>query len=145
MRLTIIDTLTTIVFFTVIAAAAELFIGGMTPLEVAKTRLIMAPMMILTGRPYGAWRDRVFAVTRPETALSKSLVDGVAFLSFQLPVYALVLWIAGAAPGEILTLLGTTAVIMLIISRPFGLLLDAMRRLAGVAPNKIVDPRTPPR
>ena len=132
MRLTIIDTLTTIVFFTTLAALTELYIGGMEPSEVLKTRVIMVPIMLLTGRPYGAWRDWFFATTKPTISWSKTLIDGLAFLTFQLPVYALTLWIAGAAWGEILTLLASTAVIMLIISRPFGLVLEAVRSLTGV-------------
>lgn len=132
MRLTIIDTLTTVVFFTVLASLAELYIAGMEPFEVLKTRLIMVPMMVLTGRPYGAWRDWFFATTKPTVSWSKSLIDGAAFLTFQLPVYGLTLWIAGAARDEILTLLATTAVLMLIVSRPFGLVLETVRKLAGV-------------
>ena len=132
MRLTILDTLTTVVFFTVLAALTELFIAGMEPTEVLTTRLIMVPIMVLTGRPYGAWRDWCFAVSKPTVSWSKSLIDGLAFLAFQLPVYGVTLWIAGAEQDEILTLLATTAVIMLVISRPFGLVLDAARRFASV-------------
>lgn len=135
MRLTIIDTLTTVVFFTILAALTELYIAGMEPFEVLKTRLIMVPMIVLTGRPYGAWRDWFFKVMKPTVAWRKSLVDGLAFLTFQLPVYGLTLWIAGAENDEILTLLTTTAVIMLMISRPFGLVLEAARRFADVKPD----------
>ena len=53
---------------------------------------------------------------------------------FQLPIYGLTLWIVGADVTEIGTLLASTALLMLIISRPFGLFLQAMRRLAGVDP-----------
>ena len=132
MRLIIIDTLTTVIFFTVLAALTELYIAGMEPFEVLKTRLIMVPMMVLTGRPYGAWRAWFFATTKPTVSWSKSLVDGFAFLTFQLPIYGLTLWIAGAAWDEILTLLASTAVLMLIVSRPFGLVLETVRRFAGV-------------
>ncbi|MEM5542671.1 L-alanine exporter AlaE [Sulfitobacter sp. AS92] len=131
MRLTIIDTLTTVVFFTTLASLTELYIASMEPVEVVRTRLIMIPMMVLTGRPYGAWRDWFFATTKPTVSWSKSLIDGLAFLTFQLPVYGLTLWIAGAEQDEILTLLATTAVLMLIVSRPFGLVLEAARRVAG--------------
>ncbi|WP_254694052.1 L-alanine exporter AlaE [Sulfitobacter sp. SK012] len=109
------------------AALTELYIAGMEPFEVLKTRLIM----VLTGRPYGAWRDWFFSTTKPTVSWSKSLIDGVAFLTFQPPVYGLTLWIAGAAKDEILTLLATTAVLMLIVSRPFGLVLEVARRFAG--------------
>ena len=130
MRLTLVDTLSTILFFTILAALTELYVAGMEPTDVLKTRLIMVPLMILTGRPYGVWRDWFFAGTKPTVSWSKSLIDGLAFLTFQLPIYGLTLWITGADFDEISTLLGSTAVLMLIVSRPFGLFLQAMRKLA---------------
>jgi len=132
MRLTIVDTLSTILFFTILAALTELYVAGMEPADVLKTRLIMVPLMILTGRPYGVWRDWFFAGTKPTVSWSKSLIDGLAFLTFQLPIYGLTLWIAGADFDEIGTLFGSTAVLMLIVSRPFGMFLQAMRKLADV-------------
>mgnify|MGYP001595602028 CR=1 FL=1 len=51
MRLTVVDTLSTIFFFTILAAVTELYVAGMEPAEVLKTRAVMIPMMILTGRP----------------------------------------------------------------------------------------------
>jgi len=133
MRLTLVDTLSTILFFTILAALTELYVAGMEPTDVLKTRLIMVPLMILTGRPYGVWRDWFFAGTKPTVSWSKSLIDGLAFLTFQLPIYGLTLWIAGADFDEIGTLLGSTAVLMLIVSRPFGLFLQAMRKLADIS------------
>ena len=132
MRLTLVDTLSTILFFTILAALTELYVAGMEPTDVLKTRLIMVPLMILTGRPYGVWRDWFFAGTKPTVSWSKSLIDGLAFLTFQLPIYGLTLWITGADFDEISTLLGSTAVLMLIVSRLFGLFLQAMRKLADV-------------
>ena len=133
MRLTLVDTLSTIFFFTILAAVTELYVAGMEPAEVLKTRAIMIPMMILTGRPYGAWRDWFLATTKPTVSWSKSLIDGMAFLTFQLPVYGLTLWIVGADVTKIGRLLASTALLMLIISRPFGLFLQSMRRLAKVS------------
>ena len=64
MRLTVVDTLSTIFFFTILAVVTELHVAGMEPAEVLKSRTVMIPMMILTGRPYGAWRDLFFATQR---------------------------------------------------------------------------------
>lgn len=132
MRKAIIDTLATVVFFTIVAAATELFIAQMEPIQVLHTRLTMIPLMILTGRPYGMWRDWIFAKIEPSSHWSKTLTDGLAFLSFQLPVYALVLLIVGADYSEILVLLSTTTLLMFAVSRPFGLFLETCRRLTGV-------------
>ena len=96
---TLVDTLATIVFFTTLAAMTEQFIAGKDPDEVLTTRLFMIPMMVLTGRPYGVWRDWFFASTKPTVAWSRTLIDRLAFVSFQLPVYAVTQAIAGADTG----------------------------------------------
>ena len=132
MRRTIVDTVSPIVFFTTFAAATELFVAGMEPREVIMTRLIMMPLMVLTGRPYGIWRDWVFRRTGPTVSWSKTVTDAGAFILFQLPIYAATLVIAGADMTEILILLGAVLPQMLILSRPFGLFLELMRRVARV-------------
>ena len=132
MRCFIIDTIATIIFFTLIAALTELFVAGMEPSEVLKTRLIMIPMMVITGRPYGIWRDWFFKKTKPTVTWSKALIDGLAFLSFQLPIYALTLVIAGADQNEVMILLSSTSLLMLIVSRPFGVYLEAVRSWTNV-------------
>lgn len=45
----IVDTVATVVFFTIIASFTELFIAGMAPREVLTTRLIMVPMIDSDG------------------------------------------------------------------------------------------------
>ena len=132
MRAFVVDSLATVVFFTVLATSTEIFIAGMALKEVLITRLIMIPMMLLTGRPYGMWRDWLFQTLKPTKAWRVMITDSVAFMSFQLPIYILTLIIAGASWDEIVTLISTTAGIILIISRPFGLYLDYVRAWAGV-------------
>ena len=132
MRRFIVDTIATIIFFTLIAALTELFVAGMEPSEVLMTRLIMIPMMVITGRPYGVWRDWFFKKTKPTVSWSKALIDGFAFLSFQLPIYALTLVIAGADQNEVIILLTSTSFLMFIVSRPFGVYLEAVRTWANV-------------
>ena len=132
MRRTLVDTLATIVFFTTFATLTELFVGGLSPREVLTTRLLMIPIMIATGRPYTAWRDWIFARRAPRSPWAKALTDAVAFVTFQLPVYAGTLVIAGASSTQIAVLLAAALPQMLILSRPFGLFVEAMHRLARV-------------
>ncbi|MEO1273858.1 MAG: L-alanine exporter AlaE [Pseudomonadota bacterium] len=132
MRLTVVDTLSTIVFFTGVAAFSEYVIAGMDPDEVLATRLIMIPLMILTGRPYGLWRDWVFRRASPRTGLGRLVADAGAFVTFQLPIYVATLIVAGADIREILILVVVVVPQMLVLSRPFGMFLELMRRAAGV-------------
>ncbi|RBW42777.1 L-alanine exporter AlaE [Psychromonas sp. B3M02] len=140
MRCFIIDTVATVVFFTLLAASTELFIAGMDPYEVLVTRLIMIPMMVVTARPYGIWRDFLFKAAKPTTGWGNTLVDSLAFMIFQVPIYVLTLVIAGADSKEIMSLIASSSLIMLVISRPFGVYLELVRKWAGVSviENKVV-------
>lgn len=128
MRCFMVDTLATIIFFTVIAACTELFIAGMDPSEVFITRLIMIPMIVLTARPYAIWRDCCFKWAQPNTRLYKTVIDALAFMSFQLPIYIITLAIAGADVNEIISLVISSSLLMLMVSRPFGIYLEYIRR-----------------
>ena len=70
MKSYLVDTASSLVFFTVIAALSELLIAGMAPGQVLIARLIMIPVMLATSRPYGLWRDWVFARVQPARWIS---------------------------------------------------------------------------
>nr|WP_321442622.1 L-alanine exporter AlaE [uncultured Cohaesibacter sp.] len=133
MKSLLVDTSVTILFFTAVASFSELVIAGMALETVLLTRLIMMPVMILTGRPYGVYRDWwMMRVPNGSTSV-KTMVDIVAFLSFQVPVYVATLLFAGARWSEIVTAVSSALILMVLVSRPFGLVLDFARRKAGVA------------
>lgn len=134
MRVFIIDTVATIAFFTLVATFSELVIAGMEPSEVLTTRLVMVPVMIVTGRPYTRWRDWLLAKVQPRGALRAALTDIVAFLTFQVPVYGTTLMIAGANAAEALIAIGSAATFMILLARPFGLFVELVRRVSGVKP-----------
>jgi hypothetical protein len=56
LRTCLVDTLARIVFFTTVAGLIELFIAGMTPVQVLIARLIVV-LVMLTARPYRISRD----------------------------------------------------------------------------------------
>lgn len=134
MRPFLVDTLATVVFFTVVAAFTELMVAGLEPVQVLIARAVTIPVMVVTGRPYGAWRDRVLRRLRPRGRAGRIAADTLAFLSFQVPVYIAVLALAGAEAGEIAVAVGVALGFMLASARPFGLFLEAMRRRFGAAP-----------
>ena len=57
MRAFLADTLALLAFFTVTGILNERLIAGMSWGDVATARAIGAPLMVLTARPYGLWRD----------------------------------------------------------------------------------------
>ena len=128
-----IDTAATITFFTVIAALSELLIAGMNPTQVLIARLIMMPVMMVTARPYGLWRDWFFSKTRPQRWLTYVVGDIIAFITFQVPVYVATLALAGANASEIAAAVSASIVFMILLSRPFGIYLEAVRNWASTS------------
>ena len=130
------DSLAALAFFTAVATLSERFVAGMDWSQVAFSRAVAAPVMVLTGRAYGMWRDAIFdrlGAARRGPA-ERSVIDVAAFMTFQVPVYAAILVLAGASLAQALAALSSATVLMLLLARPFGLFLDAARRIAGTAP-----------
>ncbi|MEZ5783310.1 MAG: L-alanine exporter AlaE [Rhizobiaceae bacterium] len=133
MKAFVVDTVATVIFFTLVAAFSELVIVGMTPQQVLVARALMIPVMVLTARPYGVWRDWIMQAARNAGPIGRAIVDTAAFLTFQIPIYAGTLVIAGATASEIAIASTSATTFMLVIGRPFGLFLEVVRRKAGVA------------
>ena len=138
MRNFLADTTALVVFFTLTGMLNERYVAGMDWREVAKARLIGAPLMVLTARPYGLWRDWVMyrsgAVYRG--GMRAFWFDTLALLSFQVPLYAAIVWSSGADGSEVLHASAGAAVIMLISGRPYGLWLDLVRTWYGLPANR---------
>ncbi len=127
------DTTALILFFTTTGALNERYIAGMTWDQVLHARLLGAALMIPVARPYGIWRDYVMR-RASESRLSQLLWDSAALVSFQVPIYAGIIAFSGASgPGLWLGVLSAT-VMMLVLGRPYGAFLNAVRRLFGLPP-----------
>jgi hypothetical protein len=125
------DTLALILFFTVTGILNERFIAEMAWEQVLHTRLLGAGLMVLTGRPYGLWRDWFMRFSSTSRS-SQILWDSLALVSFQVPIYAAILAICGANGEELLYgSLGVT-VIMLTLGRPYGAFLNFVRGRFGL-------------
>lgn len=133
MKAFLVDTVATVAFFTVLATFSELVIVGMEPSQVLFARTVMVPVMVLTARPYGLWRDMILRRAPTRRPIGRVVVDTVAFLTFQVPVYVVTLIFAGATMNEIALATASATAFMLVVGRPFGVFLDAIRRWAGTA------------
>jgi len=134
MRSLMADTTALVLFFTLTGVLNERFIAGMDWQEVGLARLIGTPLMIITARPYGLWRDLVMAT--PGAAIfgrpKALLFDTLALLSFQVPIYAAIIWMGGASGAGLLWGIVGAAVIVIFCGRPYGLWLEIVRRWYGV-------------
>lgn len=90
--------------------------------------------MILTARPYGVWRDWVMLTSGAAgSGQARAFVfDTFALLSFQVPIYAGIIWMGGASGTTLLSGILGAAVIMLVCGRPYGLWLDTVRNWMDV-------------
>ncbi|MGE0210724.1 MAG: L-alanine exporter AlaE [Parvibaculaceae bacterium] len=134
MRKLIADTVAMQVFSFTMCLIVEVLVSGMTLMASLQARATAIPVNLVTARPYGAYRDWLMRKTGAAEGgmLARTLADTLAFLSFQMPLYVLVLLSAGATLRQIVTSCAGATVVMLVSGRPYGLFLDLCRYLMGV-------------
>jgi len=128
------DTTALVVFFTLTGVLNERYVVGMAWDEVAVSRLIGAPLMVLTARPYGIWRDTVLAWASPRGIARRIVWDSAALLSFQVPIYVAIIAMGGAEGYALLQGAIGAAALMLCLGRPYGIWLDFVRSRFGLPP-----------
>lgn len=135
-RALLADTLTSVGFFSLMGTLTEVFVAGMSADQVIVSRLSALPVMIFSGRPYGLWRDAIVRRLAPVDAgaLRTGVADTVAFCSFQLPIYLAILWFAGASASQAALAAGSALAVLLVTARPYGVLLELVRRAFGAGP-----------
>ncbi|WBU59505.1 L-alanine exporter AlaE [Paracoccus albus] len=127
------DTTALILFFTTTGIINERFIAGMSWPEVAQARLLGAALMLPVARPYGIWRDWLMQRAGPGR-ISRLFWDSLALVSFQVPIYATIIWISGASGAGFWRGVLGAAVMMLALGRPYGAFLNWIRGLFGLPP-----------
>ena len=126
------DTTALILFFTTTGIINERFVAGMAWEQVLHARLLGAVLMVPVGRPYGIWRDWLMQRAGPGRR-SQVLWDSLALVSVQVPIYAVIIAISGASGrGLLMGVMGAT-VMMLVLGRPYGAFLNAVRSAFGLA------------
>jgi len=125
------DTFAMITFSTIGGMVIEILISGLTIGQSIQARLTAVPANLLTGRPYGIYRDWVLRVTKAKEGgkLRKGLADLFAFVTFQVTLYAIILTSTGARISQIVTACGTLTVLSVFMGRPYGMFLDFSRWL----------------
>jgi hypothetical protein len=129
----IADTAALILFFTTTGIINERMIAGMTWEQVLHARLLGAVLMIPVARPYGIWRDWLMRRAGPGR-VSQLLWDSAALVSFQVPIYALIIAFSGASGSGLVRGTLGAALMMLCLGRPYGAFLNWVRKLFGLPP-----------
>ena len=135
MKRFIVDTAAMVVFSTFLGAFVEIVLTGLEPIQSFWIRLAAIPVMLITGRPYGIYRDMLFERfgKRRRSRLSSLLIDSVANLTFQVPMYLGLLAWGGASIRQMIVAATSVAFLAAISGRPYGVFLNGCRKLFGVA------------
>jgi len=125
------DTLAMVVYSTIVAGINEYFIVGLGLSQVIVARIFATPINILTARPYGIYRDFVFQKfsINSKKWVNDLVVDTFSFVSFQTPLYIIILRFSGASFWEIFTGCFSALALLLLVGRLYGLWLDLVRKL----------------
>lgn len=135
-RFLVADTLALMVFSVALGMFIEVVVSGMTIGQSLTARAAAIPINIIFGRPYGRFRDWLFRLLKLDKGrlLQAAAGDTLAFVLFQIPLYVVVLTLAGANWRQIVTSAATFSLFVAASGRIYGVFLDFCRRLVGCAP-----------
>ena len=134
LRHAVADTFAMVVYCSVVNMLIEIFLSGMTFEQSLSSRLVAIPVNIIIAWPYGLYRDAIMRYARrisPKSGM-RTLADVVAYVTFQSPVYVLILLSVGADWHQILAAVSSNAVVSLVMGAAYGYFLDFCRRLFRV-------------
>ncbi|MBJ7222861.1 MULTISPECIES: L-alanine exporter AlaE [unclassified Brenneria] len=130
------DTFALVIYCFITGMVIEIGLSGMSFEQSFSSRLLSIPVNIVIAWPYGIYRDRVLSFAKrhgPRHFLARNLADLLAYVSFQSPVYAAILWTIGADSAQILTAVTSNAAISMAMGVLYGYFLEYCRRLFRVA------------
>lgn len=130
------DTFALVVYCFIAGMAIEILVSGMSFQQSLSSRLLSIPVNILIAWPYGRYRDLFIRVARRfhrQPFLLRNLADLLAYVSFQSPVYAAILWSVGADGQQIMTAVTSNAVVSMAMGVVYAYFLEYCRRLFRVA------------
>lgn len=135
-RSVVADIFAMVVFCFVTGMMVEIFVSGMSFEQSLASRLLSIPVNILIAWPYGVFRDAVqkMALRQSSSKWMKRMADFVAYVAFQSPVYAAILFTVGAEPEQIVTAVASNALLSGALGVVYGSFLERCRKLFRVTP-----------
>lgn len=136
LRSAAVDTLAMVIYCFITGMLIETLLSGMSFQQSLSSRLLSIPVNIVIAWPYGLYRDHLLLLAQRHLSTSswmKNLADVFAYVSFQSPVYVVILWIIGANPQQIVAAVTSNALISMAMGALYGYFLDYCRRLFRVA------------
>ncbi|QWA10135.1 L-alanine exporter AlaE [Sodalis ligni] len=136
LRMAAADTFALVVYCFIAGMAIEIFMSGMSVEQSLSSRLVSVPVNIAIAWPFGQYRDAALRLARrygPDSFWTRNVADLLAYVSFQSPVYAVILWSVGADMQQMMTAVASNAVGSMILGVAYGYFLEYCRRLFHVA------------
>ena len=124
------DTFAMVIFCFITGMFIEIFISGMTFEQSLASRMLSIPVNIAIAWPYGVFRDFMLRQGSRVSSASfmKNLSDLTAYVLFQSPAYAAILFTVGASTDQIITAVSSNAVVSCVMGVFYGYFLDACRK-----------------
>ncbi|NDL61298.1 L-alanine exporter AlaE [Acerihabitans arboris] len=135
LRMAAADTFALVVYCFIAGMVIEILLSGMTLQQSLSSRLLSVPVNIVIAWPFGQYRDAVLKLARrhgPDQFWARNIADLLAYVSFQSPVYVLILLAVGADSQQIMTAVTSNAVGSMILGVAYGYFLEYCRRLFHV-------------
>ncbi len=122
------DTFAMITWGIVVGMCVEL-LAGLSFEQSLQSRLLSIPVNLVTARPYGLYRD--WLIGRGQVIgtgfFQMVLLDVLAFISFQIPLYAGTVFLTGAGVEQVIVACTGQVGAMIIMGRPYGMYLQLCR------------------
>ncbi|EJD1980237.1 L-alanine exporter AlaE [Salmonella enterica] len=135
LRHAVADTFAMVVYCSVVNMLIEIFLSGMSFEQSLSSRLVAIPVNILIAWPYGVYRDLIMRVARKASPAgwAKNLADVLAYVTFQSPVYIIILLTVGAGWHQVVAAVSSNIVVSMLMGAVYGYFLDYCRRLFKVS------------
>ncbi|BCG08334.1 MULTISPECIES: L-alanine exporter AlaE [Buttiauxella] len=135
LRHAVADTFAMVVYCSVVNMVIEIFLSGMSFEQSLSSRLVAIPVNILIAWPYGFYRDAFMRFTKrySNASWAKNLADVLAYITFQSPVYVVILWSVGADWNQIVAAVSSNIVVSMLMGAAYGYFLDYCRRLFRIS------------
>lgn len=136
LRHAVADTFAMVVYCSVVNMLIEIFLSGMSFEQSLSSRLVAIPVNIMIAWPYDLYRDAVMRLARRISPAGwvKNLADVLAYVTFQSPVYVVILLTVGADWHQIAAAVSSNIVVSMLMGAVYGYFLDYCRRLFKVSP-----------
>ncbi len=128
------DTFAMVVFSFAAGMMIEIFISGMSFEQSLASRTLSIPVNIAIAWPYGMFRDYMIrtGMRFSTKRWMKGFSDMVAYVLFQSPIYACILFVVGANFDQIVTAVTSNILVSGALGIVYGQFLEMCRRMFRV-------------